>query len=127
MKITRGTTRLVILIKSYAIKLPDFTRILQRKGWFFFLKGIIQNEEERKTWQLAQVDMYDESRLCPIIWSSWGGWIVIMQRAKPLSNLTWSLVQRDSQDWINQGLGQDIKRSNFGTIRGRIVKVDYGL
>lgn len=135
MKIYRGTTRIVILIASIAIKMPDFTRIFHRKGWFFFLKGILQNEEERKTWQLARyTDIYNNQYhlLCPVKWCSWGGWILIMERAEPIYSDQWKeWIDKYGEimffPWKDIGLDRDCTKSNFGILEDRLVKVDYGI
>jgi hypothetical protein len=121
MKIKYGTTRTVLLVGKYAIKLPLAIPLL----WRHFLLGLIGNMTERDTWKWNTGKSYHprSEYLCPVIWASWGGWLLIMKRAKPLPD-TFELenyiplmekLQIDGDDNI----------SNYGMLDGRLVKTDY--
>lgn len=109
IEIHKGTTRTVILCGAFAYKVPRLCT------WYQFLHGLLASMTER-TWA-----GYDD-RLCPIVWSSYGGWLVIMRRAEPITWRTWRSMRL--QAW--NGLPTDFKMVNFGRYEGRIVMVDYG-
>ena len=80
--IRRGITRTVLLTRRYAIKIPA----LRTNGDGFsgllwsLARGVLANQaelawKEYEPWQDA---------LCPIVWSSWGGLVVVMPRCEPL-------------------------------------------
>lgn len=109
----QGVTRIVLVFKSFVIKIPNFSY-----RWDHFLLGVIGNIRENKTWK------YNEDKrnlLCPVLWCSWGGWILIMKRA---SVCKWN-EDIDYEPWVTAGLGGDDKPSNYGKINGKIVKIDY--
>ncbi len=108
---TNGVTRLVILTKRYAIKVPNFLN-----GWRMFLTGLLCNMHEK---------MWSDTKwpeLCPIVFAVWGGWFVIMKKARPLTDEEW-----DSLDCDKFSLTPvESKRCSFGVLDGKIVAVDYG-
>lgn len=124
MKVIKtGITRTVILTKSYAIKFP-FPR--KGYGWLNFVKGIIANINERDIWNLTKIeDCYfiqdAKPFLCPIIWSSWGAWIIVMPRCVPLKNGTEYRVIPELRDICG-----DHKIDNYGLFNGNLVCLDYG-
>ncbi len=72
-----GTTRIVILCGRVAIKIPNFTR-----SWLHFLKGVVGNMMECQTWRWNS-GKFEEGKsrlLCPVLFMSWGGWMLIMRR-----------------------------------------------
>lgn len=69
-----GVTRLVILTKHWAVKLPT-----PMYGWKFFLYGFLANLQERE-W--AGFD----ARFCPVSWSSRYGIALVMPRCTPLTD-----------------------------------------
>ena len=107
MTIRIGTSRLVILTKRFAFKLPCIL------GWRRFLCGLLANIHE------CEWDGYSEL-LCPIVFSLPGGWIVVMKRASELVSL------EDVDLNLFAGLPLDIKPSNFGLLDGKVVLIDYG-
>jgi hypothetical protein len=66
--------------------------------------------------------------LCPVLWSLPGGWLVVMQRAEPLTReefMTFDIDGfREKPDYRIPGV--ENKMDSFGWIDGRIVAVDYG-
>lgn len=111
----RGATRVVILTRRWAIKIPSFVE------WRLFLHGLLANMQER-VWNQASFP-----ELCPIAFSIPGGWLVVMQRAQPLTEEEWE--DFDVEGFCNQEdylVPAEHKRDSFGKLDGRIVAVDYG-
>lgn len=118
MKLNRnGVTRLVIELDTVVIKIPNFTC-----QWDHFLQGLIANIHEGKRWRNAPYHHSGDVRhlLCPVIWTSWGGWISIMQKASICSND----AKLDYTPWVNISVW-DHKPSNFGYLDGKLVSIDY--
>lgn len=116
----KGSTRIVFLIKKHAIKIPNFL-----DGWTLFLKGLLANIQESNTWEWWRIpnsELFERSELlCPIIWRSWGGWIVVMKRADPITNQDTRPVFLQLEYFI-----KDHKDDNYGIINGKVVMIDYG-
>jgi len=120
--ITHGITRLVILTDKYAIKIP------KPRVWNHFLRGLLASMEERLIWEIACIDdkvnnhLWDcKEHLCPVVWCSWGGWILVMKRAEELDpDEHWEKIQ------VLEKLCGDHKRDNYGKIDGKLVMFDYG-
>lgn len=124
MRINRqGITRIVFLTKKYAIKIPNFTC-----QWNHFLQGLLSNINESTTWKYnsGQYEEGNSHLLCPVVWASWGGWILIMKRAVPCKFFDEGGEEIDYSKWIVAGFGGDDKPLNYGQLNGRIVKLDYG-
>lgn len=111
-----GITREVFLTKRYAIKIPKLLY-----GWEKFLHGLLSNIRERR---LARAG-YPE--LCPMVFSIPGGWMVVMRRATPLSDMDWlkfnALEFCETADYV---VPAELKPDSFGWVDGRIVAIDYG-
>lgn len=74
---------------------------------------------ERDTWRNTK-----SALLCPVIWASWGGWIVVMQRVETVfTDETGQEI--DYTKWIVEGFGGDDKPDNYGTLAGKVIKLDY--
>lgn len=115
MKVRKGSTRWVILIGRYAIKLPSFY------SWKMFLNGLLANLTERSFAPL------DKDRLCPILFAAPGGFLVVMPRANELSDAEWAgLDLFKFTRHADYCLPVEMKRDSFGTLGGRIVAIDYG-
>lgn len=121
MRILCGTTRKVILIGSWAIKLPALTE------WRLFLMGLLANMQE------SQFSRLGWPELCPVIFAAPGGICLIMQRAEPLTRDQFFAL--DYAEWIKRGedlpkgewvIPVENKLDSFGVIGDRIVAVDYG-
>ena len=116
---TRGATRLVILTKRYAIKLP---RIWWRSPdrWQMFLYGLLANMQERKFARTGWPE------LCPVVWSTPGGWCVVMRRAEPLAE---DLTEEQYTAFVEHDeyyVPAEHKTDSFGILDGRLVAIDYG-
>lgn len=81
MKIIRsGVTRTVILIGSYAIKVPSFRYGAFKWRWRSFLNGLLAN--------LQEVEFSDAKwpELCPVIRSSRFGLFLVMPRVQVMTD-----------------------------------------
>lgn len=132
MKIVRiGITRIVFLTNNYAIKIPNF-----RYSWIIFLKGLIANVSEQYLYRSSS----DENKklLCPVVWSSWGGWILVMSRVDTKRHYLEVYNSAKSKDidpdwqtrerykkWFDAGLSGDDKCANYGYLNEQLVKIDY--
>lgn len=106
---------MVFLIGLWAVKLPRITE------WRLFLLGLLANMQER----LFSATGWP--KLCPVVWSLPGGWVVVMRRAQGLSLDEWERF--DVDDWRDCGeyiIPAEAKRDSYGWLNGRIVAVDYG-
>lgn len=125
MKIIRsGGTRLVILTKKYAIKLP------RANTWKNFVQGMLSNITE------GQWKGYDNKFLCPIKYSNKFGLVVVMTRARPVNHkgLFWIELERlytyasnEPQKLDKDFFEYDALPKNFGYYNGHLVKIDYGV
>lgn len=107
MKLRSGQTRVVLLVGKVAIKFPR-----PFHGWKFFLMGMLANINE-KEWSGF------DYRLCQVFWSFPMGLALCMRRAEP-----WP---EDAP--LPEMLGLpflDMQPSNFGTVEGVAVSIDYG-
>ena len=116
-----GSTRIVVLTRRWAIKLPRPTE------WRLFLHGLLANMQER------QWSSLHDPRLCPVKWSLPGGWLVVMPRAEPISDDAWAVMNPEAwcgereEDEMPYCIPVEAKRDSFGRLpNGRIVAVDYG-
>lgn len=115
----KGVTRIVIVLKSVVIKIPKLVQ------WDHFIRGILSNIDENRTWKYnsGKYERGASHLLCPVIWCSWGGWILIMKRATPLTREDWDKVNFHNHVRIFPG---DDTISNYGFLDSRLVKIDYG-
>jgi hypothetical protein len=115
--ITRGVTRLVFLVGNYAIKIP------KPVIWNHFLRGLIANMEERLIWMIVNIPetaiTHTKDYLCPVVWASWGGWILIMKRTEPVDPQSWEPIKE------LEVVCRDHKPDNYGMLDGRLVMIDY--
>lgn len=122
MKVCRkGVTRIVFVFKNVVVKIPNFTC-----QWSHFLKGIIGNIEEGRTWRWnsGKYEKGTSHLLCPVLYTSAGGWFLVMKRAKTLSFEEWDLIDPDCSEHRKYFAGDDTC-SNYGFLDGRLVKIDY--
>ncbi len=134
MQIKEGITRTVFVFKNKVVKVPTLNY-----GWEYFLKGLLANLREVKTWKT--VCNYPEGDrhllLCPVSFCFPGGWFLIMPRADmerhqneirdlPNNGHTLDFVESFYKKWFDADLDGDEKPDNFGYYQGRLVKVDYG-
>lgn len=111
MRWKRGTTREVILVGRWAVKVPS------TRSWRLFLTGLLCNMRERAFSRMG------EPRLCPVRYSCPGGWWVVMPRCEPITDAECDLASMAYADlpFVEK------KACSFGRLPdGRIVAVDYG-
>jgi hypothetical protein len=125
-----GVTRIVILAGPWAFKIARFNY-----SWPNFLRGLLGNMQERDFWTTKWPE------LCPVLWASWGGFLNIQKRARPLTDDEWEVFDfdgfADPRDWHEERIVKgrypegnyvpvENKRCSFGVIDNQIVAVDYG-
>lgn len=117
IKFGYGCTRFVILVGSWAIKVPQF-----HYQWRHFLLGLLANMQERHWWST-----FPKPELCPVVWSMPGGWLLIMKRAEPMTREQFDDI--DLHKWVDKGdwvVPAEPKMDSFGWYDGRLVAIDYG-
>ena len=120
-----GGTRIVLLTKRFAWKLPRFD------SWKCFVQGMLSNMKE------GQWKDFGNKHLCPIKYSNRFGLLVVMVRAQEVTDekkfkedLS-QLLEEESEGIDPCELGAsffewDGFSKNFGYIDGNLVKIDYG-
>lgn len=112
--IKTGITRHVILIGTFAIKVPHF-----EYGWEKFLFGLLGNMQE------TRFSKTKDSRLCPILFSMPGGFLNIARRAELLDrNITTKEYKKFKTGDII--IPVEKKSDSFGFLDGKLVAIDYG-
>lgn len=128
MRVCRdGVTRIVLLVGPWAIKLPRFGY-----GYTMGLRGLLCNMQERAIWSLGW------PQLCPVLFALPGGWLIVMRRARPLTDAEWASFDVAAYEEFRQHrktegnrlcdgiVPSEYKRAHFGFVDGRLVTVDYG-
>ena len=113
-----GSSRCVILIGKFAIKIARMTSIKEYKA------GVIDNKAEAYT--AKNID----KNIIPKVYFSFFGILVIHERANNIKNRGIFIIDlceaclkyKEYSDFLMI----DAKPENFGMIQGRLVKVDYG-
>lgn len=121
MKLNRkGVTRLVLEFNTVVIKIPNFTC-----QWSHFLRGLIGNISEGLTWRYnsGKYENGTSYLLCPVLWTSWGGWLLVMKKARPITIEHWETITDISE--FKKHFGGDDTKSNYGYYNNRLVKIDY--
>jgi hypothetical protein len=118
MEVRWGSYRVVLLVKRWAIKFP------RANSWQRFQEGLLANRQERK---LARNGWPE---LCPVMLADPLGLILVMPKARPLTNEEWAnlgpfgpieLFTRPTE--IIPG---EAKRSSVGILDdGRTVIINY--
>lgn len=123
--IKKGVTRWVLLTEKYAIKFPRFDY-----GWRLFIEGIRANLNEREFYEIANIPDNELTKalpyICPIHFASWGAWIIVMPRCKPLTHGPLSDELAREAFLVLEKLVGDHKDDNYGVHNGNIVMFDYG-
>ena len=122
-----GCTRYVILTRRFAIKIPQF-----KYSWRLFLIGLLANMQERGFSKIK------DARLCPVLFSVSGGWLIVMPKCRELTreeffNMNIKIFHPpDLGDPVENGkngnweIPVENKLDSFGWYRNRIVAIDYG-
>lgn len=116
-----GITRIVFVFRDIVIKVPNFTY-----SWRHFLTGMIANITEKETWNFSLLgvpEYVSSDLLAPVLWASWGGWVLVMKRVQQFDENDKELI--DLSEHIRCIPGDD-KITNYGMLDGRVVKFDYG-
>lgn len=120
---TKGANRLVILTRRHAFKLPNLLG-----GWWAVLWGLIDNIQERRAnGRVRRWPGPAQDGICPLLFSLPGGFLNVMPRARPLTDLEWATF--DYAAHVNRGaywISAEHKRDSFGVLDGAIVAIDYG-
>ena len=105
------STRLVIVIGHYAIKIP-----LDKRGW---LQGI----NEAYLWRKYK----DQAKLVPVVWSGFG--VVVQRRAYPLKEFKMKYAEILKREiWELNVTYCDLHNpKNWGVYKGNVVLLDYGI
>lgn len=121
-----GVTRIVLLVGPWALKFPRFGY-----GYAMGLRGLLCNLQERAIWTLGW------PQLCPVLWAFPGGWLLVMRRARPLTEDEWQALDFEAFRWhrkteikgermVEGCVPVENKHDSFGIVDGRVVAVDYG-
>jgi hypothetical protein len=116
-KLAFGCTRVVILVSKWAIKIPSFY------SWRLFLLGLLANMQE------AQFSKTGWPELCPVKFSIWGGWLVVMRRAEVLSEFQFFALKLQIKMMVTRPdycVPCEMKHDSFGILDNNLVVVDYG-
>ena len=116
-----GVTRIVLLTKNYAFKIPNFSY-----GWRMWLQGRLANGQESR---ISKEYCAVKDKICPVLFSLPMGYLVIMPRVKVMSEQEFSNFNYN--DWINLEDGIKFeciekKAENFGYLDNKVVAIDYG-
>ncbi|SOR27189.1 conserved protein of unknown function [Methylorubrum extorquens] len=115
--LTNGTTRLVLVIGHYAIKIPRSQT------------GRRCNAHEAEIWRESSPER--RAILCPILAALPGGWLVVMAAAEPISETEAEALLEGwgfpDWDYVPGGRGEpfEYKASDWGRLSGKLVAVDY--
>lgn len=118
MKIGKGSTRIVLILSKFVIKIPSLT------SYKLFLNGILSNLSE-KQWSGHHAD------LARVYYCNKSGLFLVMERARVVSNnVNWlkfenMLEDKYKNDELKDFLLSDAKPSNWGYISGKLKKIDY--
>lgn len=118
----KGVTRTVFCFKNFVVKVPCI-----HKGWCNFLRGLVGNINEGQTWRWnsGAFEKGTSHLLCPVLLTSWGGWFLVMKRAKTLTNNEWELLSDVDCSEHKKHFGGDDSVRNYGYLDSRLVKIDY--
>lgn len=129
MKIKNGCTRKVFLIGMYAFKIPQTDHT-----WKLFLQGLMCNMQESEFGKMG------DDRMAPVLWASWGGWLIIMPRCELITVSEFHKL--DIEKYHPNGASEacyngifnvpvEFKHDSFGWykkngVNNKIVAIDYG-
>jgi hypothetical protein len=118
-----GTTRVVLLVGKYALKVPNFY------CWRMFLEGLMGNMQER---DFATMNMPE---VAPLLFSLPGGWLNVMPRVEVkaldapdrflyLDRFKEQLATSNHAELLANIV--EMKVDSVGLWNGKVVAVDYG-
>lgn len=120
MKIlNNGSTRIVILVGKYAIKIPRF--FIEPDNKFYgklvnFLFGWVSN---RKEYLLSKNQINDD--LLPVKKSFLWSMIIIMDKAEPITREEFFNLNQEDFNF-----GHEHKLDSYGKVNNKIYVIDYG-
>ena len=127
MKIKMGMTRIVIILKHYVIKVPNFL------SFWRFIYGFISNYTEYVTYKIYAEDKINpDMPLANVIYGNMYGLILIMERVDIFDDEEWNELYSTIEQYYKDSpyyelIIDDFKPSNWGKRKdGTIVKIDYG-
>lgn len=119
LQLCRGSSRIVLLVGQYAVKLPRVSSLYR------VAQGVRCNRAEVEAWTQR---IYPN--LCPLLWSSPGSLVVVMPRARIMSDSEFD-AWFESDEWphfVDQDTPCELKSADAGFLPdGRRVMVDYGV
>lgn len=117
MKISRGTTRVTLLIGKFAFKIPILNRSVKH-----FVKGWLGNIDENVYWKKTH-----NQKLCPIYFSLFG-LVNIMPKADKVDYSASEFDKRVILDYFSDcDVNIDVCSGwrNYGMYKGELVMIDY--
>jgi hypothetical protein len=131
IEIRMGTGRKVLLVPGYAIKVARTDRTEHP-----LRKGFEDNLREAGHWQTASAAMRKTAMrkiLCPVLFVTTSGDLLVMPYAAPIPPVEWEAAQRliddrysDAYQGPASSIPFEIKRDTCGYLNGEPVVVDYG-
>lgn len=135
MQIKTGASRIALIFKNIAVKMPKFWRLSR------FALGIVENLNERY-WYCADNTVHamdiNQYPLAPILYASRNGLIVVMQRAEVVTEQSYKdMIPADQARFVRDmeqleawckkfSFRHDLRMGNVGYIGTKLVLVDYG-
>ena len=130
MRLDGGATRTVILTRNWAIKIPGVWRHHPRHWWRGLLLGLLANQQE------VEFSACGWPELCPVEFSLWGGWMVVMRRLEVLTNEEFEAHLADAKrrgfrldrrlDGKGTCLPVELKADGWAWDGSFVVAIDYG-
>lgn len=122
MKVDRtGCSRIVLLTKNYAWKVPNFIASDNTLSWRSFCQGMLANMQEVTFSKTGWVE------LCPVRWYLPLGLLVVMPKVRLLTDNEFCAMDfkafTENDDYY---VPVEEKANSFGWLDGRIVAIDYG-
>jgi hypothetical protein len=116
MEINRqGCTRIVILTKRYAFKIPNI------EEYRLFLQGLLANMQE-VVFSSAKYEGF-----CPVIFYLQFGLLIVMPRVKVLTDEEFQKFDYETfRERYDYEIPSERKASSFGWLNDEIVAIDYG-
>ena len=109
-----GSTRVCILTKKYAFKIPRLVKFRS------FLYGLLANINE------VEFSKMKDRRLFPVLFSIPYGFLVVMPRCKQISYSEFTLVIDSDFIEVPFHIPCEPKYDSFGKLNNKIVAIDYG-
>ena len=121
MKIKKGATRNVLILKNIVIKLPTI------KEFRLFLYGLLANIKEKNVYK----NNIERDDLGVIYCGNRFGLFLVMKKYDICNNnksleLLEFLEEKYKNDELKDFMLSDFKPSNWGMHDGRYIKIDYG-